>query len=74
MSGDPVILGIGGFLGHDANAALMVGDQIVASSQEERFSRDKHDGLFPHASITDCLAQARLNESNVTDVVLAEKP
>lgn len=74
MLDHPVILGIGGFLGHDANAALMVGAQIVASSQEERYSRVKHDGSFPHAAISDCLAQAGLNESNVTDIVFAEKP
>ncbi len=50
-----VTLGIGGFLGHDANAALVVDDEIVAAAQEERYTRRKHDGSFPHRAIADCL-------------------
>ena len=45
-SSRPVILGIGGLLGHDANAALIVDGRLIASSQEERHTRRKHDGRF----------------------------
>lgn len=69
-----VVLGIGGLLGHDANAALLVDGQLVAAAQEERYTRKKHDGAFPHLAIADCLAFARLQLADVTDVVFAEKP
>lgn len=68
-----VILGIGGYLGHDANAALLVDGQLISASQEERFTRRKHDGFFPYCAIADCLATAGLTHNDVTDVVLAEK-
>lgn len=69
-----VILGIGGYLGHDANAALVVDGNLVAASQEERFTRKKHDGSYPKHAIEDCLSQAGLPASSVTDCVFAEKP
>jgi carbamoyltransferase len=67
------ILGIGGLLGHDANAALLVDGRLVASSQEERFSRAKHDGAFPSLALADCLSQGGIDASQVQDVVFAEK-
>ncbi|HEY1793311.1 MAG TPA: carbamoyltransferase C-terminal domain-containing protein [Opitutaceae bacterium] len=69
-----VILGIGGFLGHDANAALVVDGVLAAAAQEERYSRKKHDGAFPERAIADCLEIARLPAEAVTDIVFAEKP
>lgn len=69
-----VTLGIGGVLGHDANAALMVDGELIASAQEERYTRVKHDGRFPDLAINDCLGRAGLTASDVTDVVFAEKP
>jgi len=69
-----ITLGIGGLLGHDANAALLVDGRLVRASQEERHSRIKHDGAFPRLAIDDCLAAARLAPADVTDVVFAEKP
>lgn len=68
------IVGIGGLLGHDANAALLVDGRLVASSQEERHTRIKHDGSFPHRAIADCLKIGGLTPSEVTHVVFAEKP
>lgn len=73
MNTPSVILGIGGLLGHDANAALLVDGELIAASQEERFTRIKHDGGFPHLAIADCLTIAGLPASAVTDVVFAEK-
>lgn len=69
-----VILGIGGLLGHDANAALLVDGRLIASSQEERHTRLKHDGSFPHRAIAEALAMGGLAPADVTDVVFAEKP
>lgn len=69
-----VILGVGGLLGHDANAALLVEGRLVAAGQEERYSRLKHDGAFPRHAIEDCLAIGKLTRDDVTDVVFAEKP
>ncbi len=68
-----VTLGIGGFLGHDANAALVVDGRIVAAAQEERYSRRKHDGGFPYRAIADCLSLGGLSAADVTTVVFAEK-
>jgi carbamoyltransferase len=68
-----VVLGIGGLLGHDANAALLVDGRLLSASQEERHSRKKHDGAFPRLAIADCLRSAGLPPSAVTDVVFAEK-
>lgn len=69
-----IVLGIGGLLGHDANAALLVDGRVVRASQEERHSRIKHDGAFPRLAIQDCLGAAHLTAADVTDVVFAEKP
>jgi len=69
-----VILGIGGYLGHDANAALLIDGELIAASQEERFTRRKHDGAFPLNAINDCLAIAGLTPRDVTVCAFAEKP
>jgi carbamoyltransferase len=73
MSAHSIILGIGGALGHDANAALLVDGRLIASAQEERYSRIKHDGTFPRRAMADCLAIGNLAPSDITDVVFAEK-
>jgi carbamoyltransferase len=73
-SSPSVILGIGGLLGHDANAALLANGRLVAASQEERYTRAKHDGGFPQRAIADCLAIGGLMAADVTDVIFAEKP
>lgn len=66
-------LGIGGFLGHDANAALVIDGKIIAAAQEERYTRRKHDGSFPRYAIEDCLAIAGIGRGQVDTVVFAEK-
>jgi carbamoyltransferase len=69
-----VILGIGGALGHDGNAALLVDGRLIAASQEERFTRIKHDARFPSAAIQSCLEMAGLTPADVETCVFAEKP
>lgn len=74
VSARSVVLGLGGLLGHDANAALFVDGRLIGSSQEERHTRVKHDGSFPRRAIADCLDLAGLTPADVTDAVFAEKP
>jgi carbamoyltransferase len=74
MTKPSVILGIGGALGHDANAALLVDGRLVSASQEERFTRIKHEWNFPHSAIVDCLNLAGLGLEQVDVCAFAEKP
>lgn len=67
------ILGISCFY-HDAAAALIVDGQLVAASEEERFSRQKHDSSFPEQAIDFCLQFAGLSVDDLDYVVFYEKP
>jgi carbamoyltransferase len=69
-----VVVGIGGLLGHDANAAVMADGRLIAAAQEERYTRIKHDGAFPRLAIADCLSRGGLSPADVTEVIFAEKP
>ncbi len=68
-----VILGISSLF-HDSAAALIKDGQILAAAQEERFSRKKHDHVFPVQSIEYCLEQAQLSLSDIDIVCFYEKP
>jgi carbamoyltransferase len=67
------VLGLSAFY-HDAAAALIVDGRVVAASQQERFSRKKHDDAFPAEAIADCLAQAGLTADDLDYVAFYEKP
>ena len=67
------ILGLSAFY-HDSAAALVVDGEVVAASQEERFSRHKHDARFPRLAIADCLRIGGLEPSDVDHVVFYDKP
>ena len=67
------ILGISAFY-HDSAAALIVGGDIVAAAQEERFTRVKHDPSFPHGAVAACLGEAGIELDDVDWVVFYEKP
>lgn len=67
------VLGISCFF-HDSSAALISDKGIVAASEEERFSRVKHDSRFPSKSIKFCLQQAGIQASDLTAVVFYEDP
>jgi carbamoyltransferase len=67
------ILGISAFY-HDSAAALVIGGDIVAAAQEERFTRIKHDSSFPRRAIAACLEQAEIELEDVDYVVFYEKP
>tara|TARA_B110000967_G_C18461558_1_gene352897 strand:- start:227 stop:400 length:174 start_codon:yes stop_codon:yes gene_type:complete len=51
------ILGISAFY-HDSAAAIIVDGEIIAASQEERFTRKKHDASYPVKAIEYCLQEA----------------
>ncbi len=67
------ILGISAFY-HDSAAALVVDGHIVAAAQEERFTRKKHDFLFPEQAIAYCLETAGLNPEDLDYVGFYDKP
>src|SRR6202521_2345185 len=67
------ILGISCYY-HDAAAVLLRDGQIVAASEEERFSRIKHDYGFPKQAIKYCLEQGGIRGSDLDYVVFFEKP
>ena len=55
--------------GHDSAAALVVDGEVVAAVAQERISRRKHTGEFPHGAIESCLEQAGMQASEVDAVV-----
>jgi len=67
------ILGISCFY-HDAAAALLRDGELVAASEEERFSRKKHDSGFPKLAVQYCLDTAGISVGDLDYVVFYEKP
>ena len=67
------ILGISAFY-HDSAAALVVGGDIVAAAQEERFTRIKHDYNFPKQAVDWCLREAGVTPGQLDYVVFYDKP
>jgi carbamoyltransferase len=61
------VLGISAFA-HDSAAAIVVGDEIIAAAEEERFNRKKHTGEFPRHAIQYCLDEAGI-EANHLDKI-----
>ena len=48
--------------------------EIVAAAQEERFTRFKNDPNFPENAIKYCLAEGKIQISEITAIVFYEKP
>lgn len=67
------ILGISAFY-HDSAAAIIVDGKIVAASQEERYTRVKHDRRFPLYAIDYCLKQVGASLEEIDYIVFHEKP
>ena len=67
------ILGISAFY-HDSAATIIVDGKIIAAAQEERFTRKKHDPSYPFNAIEFVLKFAKLNLSEVDQIVFFEKP
>tara|TARA_Y100001934_G_scaffold47574_2_gene57808 strand:- start:14607 stop:16361 length:1755 start_codon:yes stop_codon:yes gene_type:complete len=59
---------------HDAAAAIVVDGKVIAASEEERFSRIKHDPALPRETIKFCLEQANLKPEDLDALVFYERP
>ncbi|MCP5101639.1 MAG: hypothetical protein GY943_39345 [Chloroflexi bacterium] len=59
---------------HDSAAAILKDGELIAASEEERFSRKKHDFGFPHHAIEFCLEQVGITAQDLDYVVFYEKP
>lgn len=59
---------------HDAAAALVVDGEVVAATEEERFSRTKHDSGLPSGAIASCLAIGGINAAALDAIAVYEKP
>ena len=67
------IIGISAYY-HDSAACLVDDGKIIAATQEERFTRIKHDFAFPSNSINFCLKFAKTKPEDIDSVVFYEKP
>ena len=67
------ILGISAYY-HDSAVALLHKQNIVAASQEERFTRKKHDSSFPQEALKYCLQEANIKLSEVDYIGFYDKP
>ncbi len=68
-----IILGISAFY-HDSSATIIKDNEIIASAQEERFTRIKHDNSFPLNSIDYCLNSSQIQLSEIDEVIYYENP
>lgn len=67
------ILGISCFY-HESAACLLKDGKVIAASEEERFSRKKHDAAFPKLAVDFCLKRAGIGIKDLDYVVFYEKP
>jgi len=67
------IIGISAFF-HDSAVCLIEDGEIIYASQEERFSRIKHDSSFPIKALKDLLKTCDLTLTDINYVVFFEKP
>ncbi len=68
-----IVLGLSAFF-HDSAAALVRDGAVVAAAQEERFTRKKHDAVFPAEAVRFCLRQAGVTAAQVDRIAFFEKP
>lgn len=70
---DTYILGISCFY-HDSAAVLLKNGEVIAATQEERFTRKKHDDNFPTKSVGYCLSHAGITVEDLHSIAYYEKP
>lgn len=68
-----IVVGISAYY-HDSAAALLCNGEIIAAAQEERFTRKKHDAVFPHHALEYCFREAGITPEEVDHVVFYDKP
>ena len=70
-----IVLGLGGAVGHDPAAALVIDGKAIAAADEERFNRNKHaKGLQAELATKFCLRHAGLKPSDVQVVAYPFAP
>lgn len=70
-----IVLGLGGMVGHDPAAALVVDGEVVAAAEEERFVREKHaKGRQAEEAARFCLRHAGLKPADVQAVAIPFAP
>jgi carbamoyltransferase len=67
------ILGISAFY-HDSAASIIHNGEIIASAQEERFTRKKQDASFPVNAVKYCLKWSGFSLTELDAVVFYDKP
>ena len=65
------ILGFSAYY-HDSAACLIKDGKIIAASQEERFTRIKHDSTFPLNAIQYCIKEAKILPKDLDTIVFYE--
>ncbi|HEY4117105.1 MAG TPA: carbamoyltransferase C-terminal domain-containing protein [Byssovorax sp.] len=68
-----IIVGLSPIL-HESSVGILVDGKIVAAAAEERFSRVKNQGGFPHRALDYCLTKAGVRPSDVDHVAYAALP
>jgi len=70
-----IVLGLGGAVGHDPAAALVIDGNVIAAAEEERFLRDKHaKGQQAEQAALYCLKQAQIKPTDVQVVAYPFAP
>ena len=59
---------------HDSAAALLKDGEIIATAQEERFTRKKHDPSIPENAIDYCLKEGKIEPEDLSAVVYYDNP
>ncbi|MFT3712993.1 MAG: carbamoyltransferase N-terminal domain-containing protein [Archangium sp.] len=67
------VLGISAWY-HDSASALVVGQDVVAAAQEERFTRIRHDAAVPVQAMNFCLERGGVRLEDLEWVAFYEKP
>jgi carbamoyltransferase len=67
------VLGISAWY-HDSAAALVVGQDVVAAAQEERFTRIRHDAAVPVSAMQFCLERGGVRLEDLEWLAFYEKP
>lgn len=59
---------------HNSAAVLLQDGELIAATEEERFSRQKNDSRYPVNAIKYCLEVGKINKYNLDYVAFYEKP
>ena len=59
---------------HESSVGVLIDGKLVAAAAEERFSRVKNQGGFPHRALDYCLTKAGIRPSDVDHVAYAALP